>query len=124
VSQRDPDEGHRRLQQKVMERNRKHYEKYPDNVEAEDRIVRHLADEEYHLILPDGQKLNVGRFLSMGISFGFHGGLDAVHDIVLRCNTDLNLFDFLTKPTWTRIQGTGSFEDHVLYAVMHESIYC
>lgn len=124
VSQKDPDEVYRRLHRKVLERNGKYYEKYPEDVGAVQRIARHLQDNENPVVLPDAGKLTVGRFLSMGISFGFHGGLDAVHDIVLRASNDLDVFGFLTVPTLVKIQSTGTFEDHVLYAIMHESIYC
>jgi pimeloyl-ACP methyl ester carboxylesterase len=124
VSQKDPDEVYRRLYRKVMQRNKKYYEKYPEDVEAVKRIAHHLQDEAHPVMLPDGGRLGLGRFFSMGISFGFHGGLDIVHDIVLRTINDLDVFGFLTKPTLIRIQATGSFEDHALYAILHESIYC
>ena len=124
VSQRDPDEVYTRLYRKVLERNAKYYEKYTEDVESVERIARLLQDEERPVMLPDGGKLSLGRFLSMGISFGFHGGLDSVHDIVLRSINDLDAFGFLTKPTLARIAATHSFECHVLYAIMHESIYC
>ncbi len=124
VSQKDPDEVYRRLQRKVTARNQKYYEKYPEDKKAVKRIARLLQDEGHPVMLPDGGKLTLVRFLSMGISFGFHGGLDAVHDVVLRTVNDLEVFGYLTKPTLVRIQATGAFEDHVLYAIMHESIYC
>jgi pimeloyl-ACP methyl ester carboxylesterase len=124
VSQKDPDEVYRRLNRKVLERNAKYYDKYPEDVKAVERIARFLQGDDQPIMLPDGGELSLVRFLSMGISFGFHGGLDSVHDIVLRTTNDLETCGFLTKPTLYRIQATGSFEDHVLYAIMHESIYC
>ncbi|ERF72501.1 hypothetical protein EPUS_07710 [Endocarpon pusillum Z07020] len=124
VNQKDPDEVYKRLHRKVQERNAKYYEKYPEDVEAVKRIARHLDHKDQPVMFADGGELSLMRFLSMGISFGFHGGLDTVHDIVLRTVNDLETFGFLTKPTLVRIEATGGFEDHVLYAIMHESIYC
>jgi pimeloyl-ACP methyl ester carboxylesterase len=124
VSQKNPDEVYRRLHHKVLERNAKYYEKYPEDVKAVRDIARHLKGDNQPIMLPGGGELSLVRFLSMGISFGFQGGLDLVHDIVLRATNDLKAFGFLTKPTLYRIQATGSFEDHVLYAILHESIYC
>ena len=124
VSQKNPDEVYRRLYRKILERNAKYYEKYPEDVKAVGEIARLLQGGDQPIMLPDGGELSVIRFLSMGISFGFHGGLDIVHDLVLRTTNDLEAFGYLTKPTLYRIQATGSFEDHVLYAIMHESIYC
>ncbi len=113
VSQRDPDEVYRRLHHKVLERNEKYYEKYPEDVKAVEMIARHLEGRDLPVMLADGGELSLMRFLSMGITFGFHGGLDIVHDIVLRTVNDLETFNFLTKPTLVRIQATGSFEDHL-----------
>lgn len=124
ISQKDPDEVYRRLQRKVLQRNAKYYEKYPEDIEAVKRIAAFLQDGEHPVILPDGGKLTLVRYLSMGISFGFHGGLDAVHDIILRTINDIDSFGFLTKATLARIEATGEFENHVLYAIMHESVYC
>jgi pimeloyl-ACP methyl ester carboxylesterase len=124
VSQKNPDEVYRRLYRKVLERNGKYYEKYPEDVKAVADIARLLQGEDSPIMLPDGGELSLVRLLSMGICFGFHGGLDLVHDVVLRTINDLEAFGFLTKPTLYRIQAMGSFEDHVLYAIIHESIYC
>ena len=56
--------------------------------------------------------------------FGFHGGIDAVHDIVLQASTDLSTFGHLTRPTLSAIDNGSSFDDHLLYAILHEPIYC
>jgi pimeloyl-ACP methyl ester carboxylesterase len=122
VSQKGPDEVYVRLYRKVEERNRKYYDKYPEDVERVKNIVKHLREER--IVLPGGGKLTPGRFMSMGIFFGFHGGLDSVHDVVLRTTNDLETVGFLTKPTLMKIESAGSFEDHVLYAILHEVIYC
>lgn len=123
ISQKDPDEVYQRLQRKVLQRNARYYEKYPEDIRAVKRIAALLQDEDHPVILHDGGKLSLVRFLSMGINFGFHGGLDVVHDIILRTINDLIWFGFLTKPTLARIEATGNFQNHVLYAIMHESIY-
>jgi len=60
----------------------------------------------------------------LGIKFGLHGGLDAVHDLILRMKTDLLQFKFITRPTLSALQSELSHDDGVLYAVLHEAIYC
>lgn len=52
------------------------------------------------------------------------GGVDAVHEIVLRANSDLMQFGHLTRPTTMAIEDAGSFDSNVLYALLHEPIYC
>ena len=120
VTQNNPDEVYRRLWKKVLERNMAFYEKYPEDVDAIRRIdartgTHESTDEDCRLI---------HRIFAMGINFGFHGGIDAVHDMLLNVSTDVDLFGFVTKPTLHRIEATGPFDNHVLYAVLHESIYC
>ena len=124
ISQKDPSEVCKRLQCKIRQRNEKYYEKYPEDVEAVRRIAQYLDNHDSPVMLPDGGHLSPARFFSLGLSLGFHGGLDAVHNNVLRMINDLDTFGFLTKPTLCKIQSAGSFEDHPLYAIMHESIYC
>ncbi len=51
------------------------------------------------LQLPSGGILTVRGFLTLGRSFGFHGGLDTVHDLVLRMKADLEQFQFITRPS-------------------------
>jgi hypothetical protein len=53
-----------------------------------------------------------------------HGGLDSVHDLVFRMKTDLNQFQFITRPTLSALESALSFDDNAIYAVLHESIYC
>jgi hypothetical protein len=52
------------------------------------------------------------------------GGLDEVHEIVLRADTDLTQFGHLTRPTIMAIEASESFDSNVLYALLHEAIYC
>jgi len=64
------------------------------------------------------------RFLQLGLGFGFHGGFDLVHDIILRADNDLKFFGHITKPTVTKIEGQLPFNEAAIFAILHESIYC
>jgi hypothetical protein len=74
--------------------------------------------------LPSGGVLTVRGFLTLGRMFGFHGGLDMVHDLVLRMKSDLAQFKFITRPTLCALERALSFDEIVLYAVLHEAVYC
>jgi hypothetical protein len=76
------------------------------------------------LPLPSGGILTVRGLLTLGRHFGFHGGLDSIHDIVLRMRTDLTQFQFITRPTLSAVEKFLSFDDIVLYAILHEPCYC
>jgi hypothetical protein len=74
--------------------------------------------------LPSGGVLTVRGLLTLGRNFGMHGGLDNVHDLILKASTDLKQFQFVTRPTLSAIESALSFDDMVLYAALHESTYC
>jgi proline iminopeptidase len=45
-------------------------------------------------------------------------------DIVVRVINDLEMFGFLTLPTLSVIDGNGGMDKNIIYAILHESIYC
>jgi pimeloyl-ACP methyl ester carboxylesterase len=127
VTVRGPEEIYRRLVKKVKERNRVYYKKFDVDGLKVRKILNFLTAAEETgspVTLPGGGLLTAKRFRQLGIFFGAHGGLDAVHDIVLKAENDLDLFGFLTRPTLSRIEAAGSFDNHPIYAVLHEPIYC
>ncbi|KAJ5638318.1 Proline iminopeptidase [Penicillium lividum] len=117
----DPDPVYARTYEKVVERNKVYYAKYPEDVERVKTIMKYLTTNK--VALQSGW-LTQARFQQLGILFGFHGGIDTVHDIVLRTCHDLEIFGFLTKPTLATIDGNGGMDKNIIYAILHESIYC
>ena len=108
---------------KVIERNKAYYEKYPEDVDSVHELAYHIKSEG-GLRLPSGGTLTVRLFLTLGRAFGFHGGLDSVHDLIYRMKSDLAQFQFITRPTLSEVEAAVTFETAVLYAVLHEAIYC
>jgi len=47
--------------------------------------------------MPSGAVLTVRGLLTLGIQFGMHGGIDKVHELILRMKTDLAQFQFITR---------------------------
>jgi proline iminopeptidase len=45
-------------------------------------------------------------------------------EIVLRAWNDLEIFESLTVPTLALIDGNGGMDKNIIYAVLHEAIYC
>ncbi|TVY45284.1 Proline iminopeptidase [Lachnellula subtilissima] len=109
--------------QKVIERNKAYYTKYPEDVEIVQSLCFHIKSKG-GLALPSGGILTVRGLLTLGRAFGAHGGLDVVHDLILRCNTDLSQFQFITRPTLSALESALTFDDNVIYAILHEAIYC
>ncbi|EEQ31720.1 putative prolyl aminopeptidase [Microsporum canis] len=117
-----PDPVYERTYEKVQSRNKVYYSKFPEDEDRVRLIVSYLKSKTVQF--PDGSSLTPERFLQLGIHFGMKGGVDLVHSIILRCINDLDIFGFLARPTLSLIESDTSADNGILYAVMHESIYC
>ncbi|KAF2459283.1 Alpha/Beta hydrolase protein [Lineolata rhizophorae] len=120
-----PDEVYRRLYRKVIEKNDIYYNKYPEDVDRVKRVVgllRRFGDSTVRL--PSEASLSARRFQQLGIMLGFHGGVDSLHDIVSRASSDLDQFGHLTRPTLSAIESSLPYDDHLIYSMLHEPIYC
>jgi len=111
---------------KLIERNKAYYIKFPEDVARVHRITTFLQRFGDTTVkdTSDTGFMTARRFMQLGIGFGFHGGFDNIHDIVLRADNDLTLFGHLTRPTVARIEGQLPFDDAIIYSILHESIYC
>lgn len=49
--------------------------------------------------------------------------MDTLHDIVLRLASDLSQFKFFTRPTLAEFEGLSSFNEAVIYSLLHEPCY-
>jgi pimeloyl-ACP methyl ester carboxylesterase len=106
---------------RVERKNRRHYERYPQDAEIAHAVVRHLRDHQVRL--PGGGVLTPAAFQSLGIMLGTGSGSHALHylleDAFLPGLGDPVLSDsFLSEA-----QGHLSFAANPLYAVLHESVY-
>jgi pimeloyl-ACP methyl ester carboxylesterase len=108
---------------RVIKRNKAYYDKYPEDVDTIHNLASYI-ESQGGLKLPGGGNLTVRRFLCIGIAFGTHGGIDSVHVLVLRMRSDLEQFSFITRATLSSLESMGGLDDNVIYAILHEAIYC
>lgn len=108
---------------KVIERNEAYYKKFPEDVETIRQIASHI-ESEGGIPLPSGGILTIQRLLTLGISFGGHGGLDTVHSTLLHLQSSLDQFGFLTRASLAPLESWTSFDTNIIYAILHEAIYC
>jgi len=118
----NPDPNYERTVRKVISRNKIYYNKYPKDVQRVRDIAAYL--EANTVVLPSGGHLTVRRFQQLGINFGMAGGIDRVHQLVLRAANDLELFGKLSYKALQNIEQSQSFDGNPIYAVLHEPIYC
>ena len=116
-----PDVIYKKLFEKLYERNLAYYQKYSEDVHRVKDVIRHISKEV--VILPAGGKLSVLRLRQLGMLFGYHGGLDNVHDLICRLASDLNHFGFFTRPTLAAFADFIPFDIAPLYALIHEPVY-
>ncbi|CAK7564977.1 MAG: hypothetical protein SEPTF4163_002883 [Sporothrix epigloea] len=120
-----PDEVYRATYRKAIERNRAYFEKYHEDAYTLELVWRHLHEQPDHrLPLPGGGFLTFKRLLTFGYMFGFHGGLDATHALLLRMRHDLECMSILTRPTLVAAEQFLPLDTMPLYAILHEPIYC
>jgi hypothetical protein len=64
------------------------------------------------------------RFLQLGLTFGASGGYESIHEIVVHAAQDLEILGKLSFTTLNSIEKMQSFDSNVIYAILHEAIYC
>ncbi|KAG8630327.1 hypothetical protein KVT40_001946 [Elsinoe batatas] len=121
---REPGEVYRRLFRVVERRNEVYYAKFPEDVGRVKSIVRFLGRwGDGKVRLPGGGALTGRLFLTLGIGLGFHGGVDLVHNIVLKASTEIEMFGHITRGTLNSIESFLGWDNAPIYSVLHEPIY-
>lgn len=87
----NPDQVYSQTYNKVMERNMAYYNKYPDDVATVKAVAQKIHETAGGVPLPAGGTLTVPMLMTLGLSFGGHGGLDHVHNLVLKMKGDLDV---------------------------------
>jgi pimeloyl-ACP methyl ester carboxylesterase len=119
---RPVDDIYKATYQRVADRNRRFYERYPDDVALAQRIAAYLAQHE--VTLPGGGRLTPRRFQQLGGAFGSGTGFEEVHYLleeafVPGANEPALSYTFLSK-----VEHSHSFETNPIYALLHEAEYC
>ncbi|KAJ2003743.1 hypothetical protein GGI04_001657 [Coemansia thaxteri] len=117
-----PDAVYRATYERMIARNKQYYEKFPRDAARVLAIMEHLSSAD--VLLSDGGHLSPRRFQQLGINFGFTGGFDTVHQLVLQAASDLDVLGKLSARTLAAIASTQSFDSNPLYCILHEAIYC
>jgi pimeloyl-ACP methyl ester carboxylesterase len=95
-----------------------HYERYPGDVAAAQAVARHLAAHDVRL--PDGSRLRVQRFQSIG---GMLGGSSGSHELHYLLEDPWDGDGGLSDAFLADIADRTGFARAPLYAVLHEACY-
>jgi pimeloyl-ACP methyl ester carboxylesterase len=119
---RPTDDVYRATYQRVIDKNRLYYERYPGDVARVKRIVQHLLAHEVRM--PSGGRLTAQRFLQLGLQFGMSDGFEAIHYLVEEAfvevpgqGSELN-WNFLFH-----LEQLQSFDTNPIFSVLHEACY-
>jgi pimeloyl-ACP methyl ester carboxylesterase len=98
---------------RTLERNRRHYERYPEDRARAREITARLADEDVRL--PSGDRLTVRRFRQLGSMLGMSDGSEHLHYILeLPIDSPAFLHD---------VESAMPFARNPIYAIIHEACY-
>jgi len=115
------------LWDRVAERNRRYYANYPDDVRRVKRICRALTARQP--ALPSGGTLTARRFLQLGMGLGSSPGSFAhLHRLLGSVFVDgaarADGWPDFSRSFLRVMDGASPFDDHPLYFLLHEAIYC
>lgn len=116
------DEVYRATYQRVIEKNHIYFERYMDDRERIDEILEYLGSHAAHL--PGGGRLDVRRFQQLGIAFGASNGFEQVHYLLESAFVPGVGGRELSYTFLRGVENAQLFEEHPIYAVLHEPIYC
>ncbi|MFG2468631.1 alpha/beta fold hydrolase [Streptomyces canus] len=98
-----------------------HYARYPQDVERARRIADHLLTRD--VTLPNGYRLTVEAFQSLGILLGGGEGSHRLHYLLEHAFVRTPQGPELSDAFQEEAQGLLSYAAHPLYALVHEAIY-
>jgi pimeloyl-ACP methyl ester carboxylesterase len=107
------DDVYRATYERVLERNRRYYERYPGDRRRVLELRRRLDAEE--ILLPGGDRLTGRRFRQIGLMLGMGPGAEHLHYILeLPADSPAFLHD---------VDAAGQFPRNPIYAAIHEACY-
>lgn len=119
---RPVDDVYRATYRRVLEKNRRYYERYPEDGEQVQAIVRHL--QERAVLLPDGARLTPRRFQQLGLAFGASDGFEQVHYLLEDAFVQGAHGRELSYVFLRHVEQAQHFETNPIFALLHEAIYC
>ncbi|GAB2910238.1 alpha/beta fold hydrolase [Streptomyces heilongjiangensis] len=116
-----PDDVYRAAYPRIERKVAAHYARYPQDVERARRIAEHLLQHE--VVLPNGYRLTVEAFQSLGIMLGRSDGSHRLHFLLEDAFVRTPQGPALSDAFQEEVQGLLSYAGHPLYALLHEAIY-
>ncbi|MDP9316691.1 MAG: alpha/beta hydrolase [Chloroflexota bacterium] len=120
--ERPVDDIYRATYQRVLQKNRRYYERYPDDAPRTRAIVDYLATHEVYL--PGGDPLTPRRFQQLGMALGASDGFEEVHYLLEDAFHEGGAGPELSYTFLKGVEAAQAFDTNPIYAILHEAIYC
>jgi pimeloyl-ACP methyl ester carboxylesterase len=117
----DADDYYRQTYPEVARKTRKMFARYPDDLDLCNRILMHLHCNDVRL--PGGGKLTVRRFQQVGFMLGFDDGMENLHYLIESAFCTGIDGEALSYAFLRALENSQPFEDHPIFAVLHEMCY-
>jgi pimeloyl-ACP methyl ester carboxylesterase len=111
--ERHPDDVYRATYERVREKNRAFYARYPEDHDRVRALLERLAGEE--VLLPSGDRLTERRFRQLGQLLGMSTGAERLHYILE--------LPFGSRAFLHDVDAAYPFARNPLYAIIHEACY-
>lgn len=114
-------DNYRLTYQKVLDKNKLYYQRYPEDVEKVKDIVSYITENDVQL--PSGVRLTARRFQQLGMFFGGGSGLEAMHYLLEKAFVNGVTGKELSSNFLIDVERASSYETSPIFCIMHESIY-
>lgn len=111
---------YRRTYPRVAAKTKRYYERYPEDRQRIGRVADFLAVNDVRL--PDGDRLSVRRFQTVGIDFGMAPGFENIHWMVDEAFSSAGEHR-LSDVFLASVMNATSYDGNPLFVVLQESIY-
>ncbi len=119
---RSADDIYRATYPRVAEKNRRYYERYPQDLDRVREIARYLAAND--VPMPSGGRLTVERFQQLGLQFGMSDGFEMIHYLLDEAFIDVA--GGAREISWNflhQLEHLQSFDTNPIFSVLHEACY-
>lgn len=113
---------YRATYRRVLEQNRRYYERYPED-EALAREILHFL-EAHEVRLPNGDQLSPRRFQQLGLALGANDGFEQIHYLLETAFVSGPHGRTLSYPFLRGVENALAFDTNPIFAILHEAIYC
>jgi hypothetical protein len=115
------DDIYRRTFKLVAERNRRYYERYPEDVERVRAIVTHIGERDVQL--PASGRFSPRRLQTLGLRLGMSTGYEAVHFMIEEAFVQGAEGPEISYNFLREFENAVGFDCHPIFAILHEPIY-